>query len=209
MKFLCLTICLCVFFTNAICQKSISIGKYIWATENVSALKFNNGEVIPEAKNVEEWKSYINLKKPACFIVINKDGSKDILYNIYAVFDKRGLIPEGWQLTNESQFNDLNDELKKLENKELAIKFNFKGSIQISNEGIYDDDGAVFWSVFDDRNLKNIGALNMQIHYVISCGYLENEESRPPPFFNSGDFCGLESRMLPIDQSSSLRLVKK
>jgi hypothetical protein len=80
--------------------KEVKIGDQIWMAENLNVDKFNNGDLIPEAKTKEEWKAASKNGQPAwCYHNnISSNGSKyGKLYNWYAVTDPRGLAPEGWK----------------------------------------------------------------------------------------------------------------
>jgi uncharacterized protein (TIGR02145 family) len=189
-------------------QNTIKVGNYNWATENLSTLKFNNGELIPVAKNPEEWKVFQNSKKAACYVSLNKDGSKKVLYNIYAVFDKRGIIPAGWELPSDSQFQNLNEELSKTENKNLVSKLNFNFSGSIAEDG-YFESSLIFWSIYDDRDLKLVGADGMQSAWNLDCGYTQDGNPRNPPLFEDGTFCQLTWFMCQMNVGRALRLVKK
>lgn len=78
--------------------KTIKIGNQIWMAENLKVTKFKNGDVIRQAKNIDEWINSGIMKEPVwCYYEYNN--SNDILYgklyNWYAVIDKRGLAPDG------------------------------------------------------------------------------------------------------------------
>jgi uncharacterized protein (TIGR02145 family) len=195
-------------FHYSFSQNILKVGNYNWATENLSTVKFNNGELIPVAKNPEEWKVFQNSKKAACYVSLNKDGSKNVLYNIFAVFDKRGIIPAGWELPCDSQFENLNNELSKVENKNLVSKFNLKFSGQISEEG-YEESSLIFWSIYDDRDIKIVGADGMQSAWTMNCGAAMDNKPHPLPFLEDGSFCQLVWFMCQTNVGRSLRLVKK
>jgi uncharacterized protein (TIGR02145 family) len=94
-----------LFFCNAhFIAQQIKIGTQIWATRNLDASTFRNGDTIPEAKTDEEWKAAGNDKKPAwCYYNNDPANGKKYgkLYNYYAVKDKRGLAPEGWHIPSD------------------------------------------------------------------------------------------------------------
>lgn len=79
----------------------VKIGNQIWMVENLNVDKFQNGDLIPEAKTNEEWKKAEEEKK-AAWCYYNNDpanGSKyGKLYNYYAIHDKRRLAPSGWHI---------------------------------------------------------------------------------------------------------------
>jgi uncharacterized protein (TIGR02145 family) len=94
------------------CQKfetigEVIIGNQIWATKNLDIDKFNNGDVIPEAKTNNEWNLANINKTPAWCNFDNdeKNGAKyGKLYNWYAVIDPRGIAPKGWHVPSKSEW---------------------------------------------------------------------------------------------------------
>jgi uncharacterized protein (TIGR02145 family) len=93
------------FSNNAVAQQ-IKIGTQTWAKKNLNVSTFKNGEVIPEAKTIEEWVKAGDDKKPAwCYY--NNDPANDSiygkLYNWYAVNDIRGLAPKGWHIPRDAE----------------------------------------------------------------------------------------------------------
>jgi uncharacterized protein (TIGR02145 family) len=68
---------------------------------------FRNGDPIPEARTVEDWKAAGENKQPAwCYYNNDPDIGKIYgkLYNWYAVNDPRGLAPEGWHVSMDSEW---------------------------------------------------------------------------------------------------------
>ena len=93
---------------------SVKIGNQIWMTENLNVDRFQNGDIIPEAKTAEEWIAAGNAKSPAwCYFKndLNNGHTKGKLYNWYAVNDSRGLAPIGWTIPTQSDINLLLVEL--------------------------------------------------------------------------------------------------
>ncbi len=120
--------------TNAINNDSKSInaviiGKQVWMTRNLDVLKFRNGDDIKLAKNVSEWKKLNEKEIPACCYYDGDDAVKDnktLLYNWFAVIDKRGLAPKGWIVPSLDDWNELvtfvgsdKKSLRKLKSKEI------------------------------------------------------------------------------------------
>ena len=87
----------------------LKIGKNVWTAANLSAVKFLNGEKITIAKSKGEWKKLCDEKKPACAFSKFKDKpTKDgVYYNVFAAFDSRGIIPEGWRLPTSKDWVSL------------------------------------------------------------------------------------------------------
>ncbi|MFZ4741128.1 MAG: fibrobacter succinogenes major paralogous domain-containing protein [Bacteroidales bacterium] len=92
--------------------KSVKIGKQIWMTQNLNVNHFRNGDIIPQAKNADEWKN-AGKKKHASWCYYNFDpslaGKYGKLYNFYAINDKRVLAPNGWRIPNIVDWRKLMD----------------------------------------------------------------------------------------------------
>ena len=93
--------------------KSVTIGKQEWMAENLNVVTFRNGDSIPEAKTVEEWKKaalnglpvYCTYDNPAYSFKTGK------LYNWFAVNDSRNLAPNGWHIPSDKEWTVLSIEL--------------------------------------------------------------------------------------------------
>jgi len=95
-------------------SKEVKIGNQIWMTKNLDIDTFRNGDLIPQAKTIEEWKRAGENKQPAwCYY--NNDlgnGAKyGKLYNWYAVIDSRGLAPTGYHIPSDLEWTTLTDYL--------------------------------------------------------------------------------------------------
>lgn len=87
-----------------------TIGEDQWATENLNVDHFRNGEIIPEAKSIDEFKIACFEKKPIwCYPDFNPENGKIYgkLYNWYAVADKRGLAPNFWYIPEKEAWDNL------------------------------------------------------------------------------------------------------
>ena len=62
-------------------MKKVRIGNQIWMSDNLDVVQFRNGELIAEAKNLKEWESGNESKKPMwCYYEFDsayKDKSRD------------------------------------------------------------------------------------------------------------------------------------
>jgi uncharacterized protein (TIGR02145 family) len=81
------------------------IGNQTWLANNLNAITFQNGELIPIAKSKRDWYHAIINEQPA--ISISLDYPDEVLYNWFAINDKRGLIPEGYRIPTASDVNTL------------------------------------------------------------------------------------------------------
>lgn len=97
-------------------NEGVIMGRQTWMKYNLDVVTFRNGDVIPQAQSDEEWQQKGFDKEPAwCYYVLD-DGnglekSYGKLYNLYAVNDPRGLAPEGWHISTESEWRELQDYL--------------------------------------------------------------------------------------------------
>ena len=96
------------------------IGNQIWMQQNLNVDRFQNGDIIPEAKTNEEWIKAGDSFQPAWCFYDNKssNGVKfGRLYNWYAINDPRGLAPEGWRIPSNLDWTEV---IKSLGGKEVA-----------------------------------------------------------------------------------------
>jgi len=81
--------------------KTIKFGMQEWTAVNLNVTTFRNGDAIFQAKTADEWTKAGKDQKPAwCYSNNDPENGKKygILYNWYAINDKRGLAPEGWRI---------------------------------------------------------------------------------------------------------------
>jgi uncharacterized protein (TIGR02145 family) len=95
--------------------QKVKIGEQVWMSENLSVVRFRNGDVIQEAQTPEEWKAACSSGKTAwCYY--GGDSTNGIkygrLYNFYAVNDPRGLAPDGWHIATNEEWDNLSIAVK-------------------------------------------------------------------------------------------------
>ena len=159
--------------------KTKEIGTQSWMIDNLDVSKFKNGDIILEAKNIEDWNEAIESGKPMyCYYDFDKKNGETYgkLYNWFAVKDKRGLAPEGWHIPSLGEFNILIKSAGGVdeaggnlissslwENKEEATNetgFSALPSGTLYNSGNFEDLGAI--SYFWTRTIIN----ETRIHYI-------------------------------------------
>jgi uncharacterized protein (TIGR02145 family) len=89
---------------------TVRIGTQTWASTNLNAGTFRNGDSIPEAITNQDWVTAGESGKPAwCYY--NNDPANGPkygkLYNWYAVNDPRGLAPAGWIIPGDADWSKL------------------------------------------------------------------------------------------------------
>lgn len=106
-------------------MKETKIGTQIWTKENCNSTKFLNGDDITLATNSDEWEKLGEEKKPACaYLAYDENNGKKygLLYNFYAVTDKRGLATEGWRVPTCEDWEHMIKELGGERKAGLALK---------------------------------------------------------------------------------------
>ncbi len=153
---------------NPFPYKSISIGGQIWMGTNLDVATFRNGDTIPLANNMLEWEALCISRKPARYeLIFSKldylqlvstvdsmmhrrilndlnieDSVKLVVYNDYAISDKRKIAPIGWRIPTENDWKEL---------------LNYVGWISIDNNSEIDKSDNIFinqipsFSIFDNQ----------------------------------------------------------
>jgi uncharacterized protein (TIGR02145 family) len=173
-------------FINGIFQKpflckEVKIGNQIWMAENLTVAKFRNGDLIPQAKSIQEWQTASDRKQPVwCYYEFNDaNGLKyGKLYNWYAVNDTRGLAPIGWRIPSPSDFKEMKcfspdnrSYLKDAENPYFISSNN-----DMLNKIISDIKSKTGW----DKNGTNASGFN-----ALPSGYLDYSHVLRKGSFNS------------------------
>ena len=102
---------------------AVKIGNQLWMAEDLNIDKFNNGDPIPEAKNLDEWKKAGKAGTPmSCYYNFDPENGKKYgkLYNWYAVNDSRGLAPNGFHVATKDDWQELINFTNKPDRREAA-----------------------------------------------------------------------------------------
>lgn len=126
-------------------MKTINLGNQIWTAKNFNAITFLNGDSIPVATTPEEFKELTSNKK-ACLAFFNFDERNidyGCCYNWFAINDKRGLIPIGYNIPSKNDAKILLDNFigsyrndyevrldKTLQEKLLLLNQSFSNSLK-------------------------------------------------------------------------------
>jgi uncharacterized protein (TIGR02145 family) len=90
--------------------KSVTIGSQIWMAQNLNEVRFQNGDTIKVVKTIDQWKKAYESEEPACcyynFDPKNRE-KYGMLYNKYALIDKRKIAPTGWQIATTDDWDKL------------------------------------------------------------------------------------------------------
>jgi len=87
--------------------QTIKIGNQWWMAENFKVTHYRNGDVIPNVTDDSEW---AGLTTGALCSYDNHAGHIDtygLLYNWYTVIDNRNLAPEGWHVSTDDDWKEL------------------------------------------------------------------------------------------------------
>ncbi len=88
------------------------IGNQKWTTKNLIVKHYQNGDLIQEAANQNEWDSLTNVGIGAYCILSFYSPFEDefgLLYNWHAVHDPRGLSPSGWHIPTDDEWVIMKD----------------------------------------------------------------------------------------------------
>jgi uncharacterized protein (TIGR02145 family) len=115
----------------------ILIGKQIWSDKNLDVVTFTNGDSILCAQNSSDW-IYAGENKIPAYCNLDYENPYGLilgkLYNWYAVNDKRGLVPNGWKIP---------------ENNDWEILANFLGGASIAGKKM---KSPFLWKSLNEEN---------------------------------------------------------
>lgn len=100
----------CVYDIDNNEYKTVVIKGSTWMQENLNVSHFRNGDEIWHAKSNEEWEKASQEGIPAWCYYLNDPYTAHLygkLYNGFAVTDKRGLAPEGWEISTNGDFENI------------------------------------------------------------------------------------------------------
>ncbi len=119
---------------------SVIIDNQAWMIKNLNIKNFRNGDPIKEASNEEKWEEALTTETPAwCYYdddPINGD-EYGLLYNYFAINDKRGLAPDGWGIPDEKDFKNLT---KQLDGRSLRSRSGWSFYEEITEIDIADEE---------------------------------------------------------------------
>jgi uncharacterized protein (TIGR02145 family) len=91
--------------------ESVIINGTEWMSSNLKTTKYSNGDSITNISSFSPFSSdFINYNLPGYSIYDNDQNNLlkfGALYNLFAVYDERGLCPTGWHLPSASEWNKL------------------------------------------------------------------------------------------------------
>jgi uncharacterized protein (TIGR02145 family) len=89
--------------------KTVTIGTQVWMAENLNVEHYSNGDPIPQVQDKDEWSKLTT--GAWCYYENKTSNGKTYgkLYNGFAVYDPRGLAPEGWHIPSDSEWTQLTD----------------------------------------------------------------------------------------------------
>lgn len=90
--------------------QEIVIGKQIWMAHNLCVTQFQNGDPIDEVKTKEDWENAGMEGKPAyCYYNNIPENEKNygVLYNWFTLADQRGIVPDGWRIPTNADWDEL------------------------------------------------------------------------------------------------------
>lgn len=96
-------------------HKTVKIGDQTWLGENLAVDQFTDGTALRLCKSEEEWYDSFTKKQPAYMLMKFKESNAayGYVYNDYAVFNEKSLVPEGWHIPTLEDWNVLDKHLAK------------------------------------------------------------------------------------------------
>jgi uncharacterized protein (TIGR02145 family) len=151
MKNLYFAVAFCLGIVSITYSQTVTIGTQVWTTKNLDVSTFRNGEIIPEAKTNIEWEA-AGKNRQAAWCYYNNDSTNGTkygkLYNLYAVWDIRGLAPNGYHVPTSEEWEVLEKSIDEVLGGDKMKSAPVYGPTKISyvEEGGYYDENWVYCS---------------------------------------------------------------
>lgn len=166
--------------------KTVKIGNQVWMSENLNVSRYRNGDPVPQVQDVEKW---AKLTTGAWCYYDNDTGNGRVygkLYNWYALNDPRGLVPEGWHIPKDKEWQELERFLGM--SSDDAEKTGWRGSIG----GELKETGSAYWKE------PNAGATNKTGFTARAGGYRNGDGE----FDDVGDYASFWSSSASDDANA-------
>lgn len=100
--------------------RTVRIGSQLWTADNLAIDRFRNGDPIPKIGDFLAFHKLSTQKKPASYCYASDPTCSKFgrFYNLWAVIDPRGFVPEGWRVPSAGDFETL---FSGLGGKEAAV----------------------------------------------------------------------------------------
>ena len=122
---------------------TVTFNNQIWGNKNLETTKFQNGDDIFLAQNVEEWKNAINNNLPAC-CNYNFDENLGVIYgkiyNWYVISDNRNVCPPKFKIPENDDWMSL---IQNIELKPVEVSFGytpFNGADRLMSKEYWDNN---------------------------------------------------------------------
>ncbi len=105
--------------------KTIKIGKQTWMAQNLRVTHYRNGDPINyDADSLTNWNEVKvgTYCTPLCTKNLDTIATYGLLYNGYAITDKRNIAPKGWRVPSKEDVEELWEYLETLRTPEDRIR---------------------------------------------------------------------------------------
>lgn len=131
---------------------TIKIGNQEWLAENLRVTHYSNGDPVPNVMNAIEWSK---LKSGSYSAYANKTSNIEafgLLYNWYAISDKRNIAPQGWHVPTDEDWKELEEYLDNQAASKLKTTRGWYKNTNGTNESGFTALPSGFRNVFGEFN---------------------------------------------------------
>lgn len=121
---------------------SIQSSGYQLMDKNLDVAVYRNGEVIPQATNIEEWSVFDKEGKGAwCYLDFDPANGQKYgrIYNGHALKDSRGLAPQGWKIITKDDYEKL------IKDPMIIASLNQQTGGSMSMSDVFEKDASRWW----------------------------------------------------------------